>query len=44
MILDSQEQKDILTVLIANMGFKGNDIDKIYNLKKAVESAEVKEV
>jgi hypothetical protein len=43
MILDSQEQKDILIALVANMGFKGSDIDKIYSLKQSILTAEIKE-
>lgn len=42
MILDTQEQKEIILSLINSVQIPGNVLDKVYELKKAVETAEVK--
>jgi len=41
MILDKEEHKQILLQLIAAASIPGNVINEIYNLKLAIESADI---
>ncbi len=43
MILDNKEQQDILLQLLNISNFRGDSIEKAYELKKAIEKAVVKE-
>lgn len=42
MVLDSQEQKEILLKIFNSVNFPAAAIEKIYELKKALENAEIK--
>ena len=42
MILDNQEQKDLLLAMINGWNLPGNMIEKFYELKMSIQSAEIK--
>jgi len=42
MILDSEEQRKLLLDLISAIAFHGDQVEKVYELKKAILEAEIK--